>query len=153
MEMLLFRPSSKRKNRPCGSACWRRGSKKSSSERIARRRRITTTEKEAVSTRSSWHPRRERIRSKRKAEGYEGSGGRFVPVAALHRDIAYLTVEGGVRRGERIRDVTEADGADCQPGKVLGTKNSDPRAAGLQRQSQGLAVHARYDRSFLGNSG
>ena len=90
---------------------------------------------------------------KRKAEGYEGSGRRFVPVASLHRDIAYLSVEGGVRRGERIRDVTEADGADCQPGKFLGTKNSDPRAAGLQRQSQGLAVHARYDRSFLGNSG
>src|SRR5437660_1577921 len=79
--------------------------------------------------------RRERIRSKRKAEGYEGSGRRFVPVASLHRDIAYLSVEGGVRRGERIRDVTEADGADCQPGKFLGTKNSHPRAAGLPRQS------------------
>src|SRR5215467_3422254 len=50
MRTSRYRQNSRRKNRACGSACWKGGSKKSSSERIALRRRITTTEKEAVST-------------------------------------------------------------------------------------------------------
>src|SRR6266478_4872418 len=76
--------------------------------------------------------RRERIRSERKAEGNEGSGGRFVPAASLHRDSADLSMEGGVRRGKRLCAITEAACTDSQSGELLGTKNPHPPATKLR---------------------
>ncbi len=123
----------------------RRGSSAGNALSLRKRRRFLRGVSRAT--------RRERIRSERKAEGNEGSGRRFVPVASLYRDFANLSMEGGVRRGKRLCAITEAACTDSQSGELLGTKNPHPRATRLQRQGQRPAVHARYDRGVLGKSG
>ena len=79
------------------------------------------------------------------------SGGRFVAAPSLHRNLADLALEGGAGRRKRICDVTETDRANRQSGKLPRTKDPHPRATRLQGQSQGPAVHARYDRGVLRN--